>query len=233
MATTTVTAGKQAKLDSLTQLSWTAVKDATLASSTTQFSVATDDTTSVQGLYNSGRGGGTYRLVRTFLFFDLSGVSGTITAMDLDLYVVNGGSAVVQVAKSTAFGGDGTSDIAAGDYDNWSQDSPTAYMASSANLSLNANSLTLNSTAISDANNDGYLNIVIVDNVHDFQDQTPLLTIDRRSGLRFKNSSNPIQLDITYTPAGYGKDVMGVTSSNIVKVIGVASADISKVIGVS
>ena len=233
MATTTVTAGKQAKFDSLTQLSWTAVKDATLASSTTQCAVATDDTTAVQGLYNSGRGGGTYRLVRTFLFFDLSGVSGTITAMDLDLYVVNGGSAVVQVAKSTAFGGDGTSDIAAGDYDNWSQDSPTAYMASSANLSLNANSLTLNSTAISDANNDGYLNIVIVDNVHDFQDQTPLLTIDRRSGLRFKNSSNPIQLDITYTPAGYGKDVMGVTSSNIVKVIGVASADISKVIGVS
>ena len=233
MATTTVTAGKQAKLDSLTQLSWTAVKDATLASSVTQFSTATDDTTSIQGLYSSGRGGGTYRLVRTFLFFDLSGVSGTITAMDLDLYVVNGGTAVVQIAKSTAFGGDGTSDIAAGDYDNWSQDSPTAYMASSANLSLNANSLTLNSTAISDANNDGYLNIVIVDNVHDYNDTQPLLSIDRRSGLRFKNSSNPIQLDITYTPAGYGKDVMGVTSSNIVKVIGVASADISKVIGVS
>ena len=233
MATTTVTAGKQAKLDSLTQLSWTAVKDATLASSTTQFSVATDDTTSVQGLYNSGRGGGTYRLVRTFLFFDLSGVSGTITAMDLDLYVVNGGTAVVQIAKSTAFGGDGTSDIAAGHYDDWSQDSPTAYMASSATLSTGARSLTLNSTAISDANNDGYLNIVIVDNVHDYNDTQPLLSIDRRSGLRFKNSSNPIQLDITYTPAGYGKDVMGVTSSNIVKVIGVASADISKIIGVS
>ncbi len=232
MATTTVTAGKQAKLDSLTQLSWTAVKDATLASSTTQFSVATDDTTSVQGLYNSGRGGGTYRLVRTFLFFDLSGVSGTITAMDLDLYVVNGGTAVVQVAKSTAFGGDGTSDFAEGDFDNWSQDSPTAYMASSATLSLNANSLTLNSTAISDANNDGYLNVVIVDNVHDFNDAQPLLSIDRRSGLRFKNSSNPIELDITYTPAGYGKDVMGVTSTSIVKIMGVPSADISKVIGV-
>lgn len=232
MPTTTVTAGKQAEGDSGTTTSWTAAKDATAASFYQQFSTATDDTTSVQGLFNSGRGGGTYRLVRTFLFFDLSSVSGTITAMDLDLYVANGGTAVVQVAKSTAFGGDGTSDFAEGDYDNWSQDSPTAYMASSATLSLNANTLTLNSTAISDANNDGYLNVVIVDNVHDFQDQQPLLSIDRSSGLRFQNSSNPIQLDITYTAAGYGKDVMGVSSGTIGEVIGVASANIGKVIGV-
>ena len=233
MATTTVTAGKQAEGDTGSQTSWTTAKDATSATFYQQFSTATDDANSVQGFFNSGRGGGTYRLVRTFLFFDLSGVPGTITAMDLDLYVANGGTAVVQVAKSTAFGTNGSSDFVASDFDNWSQDSPTAYMASSANLSLNANSLTLNSTAISDANSNGYLNVVIVDNVHDFQDQTPLLSIDRASGLRFKNTNNPIQLDITYTPSGYGKDVLGVTSSNIVKVIGVASADISKVIGVS
>ena len=233
MPTTTVTAGKQAEGDTLTSLSWTAAKDATAATAYQQFSSATDDTTSVQGLFSSGRGGGTYRLVRTFLFFDLSSISGTITAMDLDLYVVNGGTAVVQVAKSTAFGGDGTSDFAEGDFDNWSQDSPTAYMASSATLSLNANSLTLNSTAISDANNDGYLNVVIVDNVHDFNDQQPLLSIDRRSGLRFRNSSNPIQLDITYTAAGYPHDVLGVDSSNIIKVTGVPTANITKVIGVN
>lgn len=233
MPTTTVTAGKQAEGDTGSQTSWTTAKDATSATYFQNFTSATDDANSVQGFFSSGRGGGTYRLVRTFLFFDLSSISGTITAMDLDLYVVNGGSAVVQVAKSTAFGGDGTSDFAAGDYDNWSQDSPTAYMASSATLSLNANSLTLNSTAISDANNDGYLNIVIVDNVHDFNDLQPLLSVDRRSGLRFRNASNPIQLDITYTAAGYGKDVIGVTASTISKVIGVASADISKVIGVS
>lgn len=233
MATTTVTAGKQAEGDSGTQTSWTAAKDATSATYSQQFSTATDDLNSVQGLYNSGRGGGTYRLVRTFLFFDLSGVPGTITAMDLDLYVVYGGTAVAQVAKSTAFGGDGTSDFAASDYDNWSQDSPTAYMASSATLSTGNVSLTLNSTAISDANSNGYLNVAIVDNVHDFLDQQPLLSIDRASGIRFENSSNPIQLDITYTPSGYGNDVIGVSSSSIVKVIGVASADISKVIGAS
>ena len=233
MATTTVTAGKQAEGDSGTQTSWTAVKDATSATYSQQFSTATDDFNSVQGFFNSGRGGGSYRLVRTFLFFDLSGVPGTITAMDLDLYVVYGGTAVAQVAKSTAFGGDGTSDFAASDYDNWSQDSPTAYMASSATLSTGNVSLTLNSTAISDANSNGYLNVAIVDNVHDFLDQQPLLSIDRASGIRFENSSNPIQLDITYTPSGYGNDVIGVSSANIGEVIGVATANIGKIIGVS
>ena len=112
MATTTVTAGKQAEGDTGSQTSWTAAKDQTSASNSQQFSTATDDANSVWGYFNSGRGGGTYRLVRTFLFFDLSSVSGTITAMNLDLYVVYGGTAVVQVAKSTAFGTNGSSDLA-------------------------------------------------------------------------------------------------------------------------
>lgn len=233
MPTTTVTAGKQAEGDTGSQTFWQNAKDATSATFYQQFSTSTDDSTSVQGLFSSGRGGGTYRLMRTFLFFDVSGVPGTITAMDLDLYVVGfSGTAVVQIAKSTAFSTNGSTDFAAGDFDNWSQDSPTAYMANSATLSVGAHSLTLNSTAISDANSDGYLNVVIVDNAHDYNDNQPLLSINRSSGLRFKNSSNPIQLDITYTPAGYGNDIIGVASTNIVKVIGVPTADISKVIGV-
>ena len=72
MATTTVTAGKQAEGDTGSQTSWTAAKDQTSASNSQQFSTATDDGNSVWGYFNSGRGGGTYRLVRTFLFFDLS-----------------------------------------------------------------------------------------------------------------------------------------------------------------
>ena len=231
MATTTVTAGKQAEGDTGSQTSWTAAKDQTSAQISQQFSTATDDGVSVSGFFNSGRGGGTYRLVRTFLFFDLSSISGTITAMDLDLYVVNGGAAVVQVAKSTAFGTNGSSDFVAADFDNWNQSSPTAYMSGTSTLSIGAKSLTLNSTAISDANSNGYLNVVIVDNVHDFNDQQPLLNIDRGSGLRFQNPSNPIQLDITYTPA-YGNTVFGVVSANIGEVIGVPTANIGKVIGV-
>ena len=234
MPTTTVTAGKQAEGDSGSQTFWPNAKDASSATISQEFTSATDDTTSVQGLFSSGRGGGTYRLVRTFLFFDVSGVPGTITAMDLDLFIVGfSGTAVVQVAKSTAFNTNGSSSWQAGDFDKWNQSSPTAYLASSTTLSTGARSLTLNSTAISDANSDGYLNVVIVDSAHDFNDTQPLLGINRSSGIRFQNSSNPIQLDITYTPSGYGKDVMGVTSTDIVKVIGVPSADISKVIGVS
>ena len=233
MATTTVTAGKQAEGDSGSQTSWTNAKDATSATISQEFTSATDDATSVQGLFSSGRGGGTYRLVRTFLFFDVSGVPGTITAMDLDLFIPGfTGTAVIKVAKSTAFGTNGSASWSASDFDNWSQSSPTAYLSNNTeSLTAGARSLTLNSTAISHANSDGYLNVVLVDSAHDFNDSEPLLGINRTSGIRFQNSSNPIQLDITYTPS-YSNDVIGVPSTNIVKVIGVPSANITKVIGV-
>jgi hypothetical protein len=39
-------------------------------------------------------------------------------------------------------------------------------------------------------------------------------------------------VEVTYTPAGYGNDVMGVDSGDIANINGIATADISKVNGV-
>ena len=41
-----------------------------------------------------------------------------------------------------------------------------------------------------------------------------------------------VNFTLTYTLAGYGNNVIGVASANIVKVNGVATADISKIIGI-
>lgn len=232
MATTTVTADREVVALSGTQTTWTAARDATAANSFTEYSSATDNAGAIVEVYTSGRGGGAYVVQRTFLVFDVSGVGGTITAIDLKIYGVTANTVDVMVAKSTAFGGDSSSAFVEGDFDNWSPDSPTAYMASSPAWSINTyNTLTLNATAVSDANTNGYLNVVVLGNDYDYVDNEPLSDISREGGARFKNGSFPIELAITYTAAGYTNDVIGIANANIVSVNGIAIANISNING--
>ena len=68
--------------------------------------------TSAKGLYIA-------ECIRTFLFFDLSSVGGTITAATLKVLAgTPGNTDDVQAVPSTAWGGDGTTTtLATGDYD--------------------------------------------------------------------------------------------------------------------
>ena len=232
MATTTVTASREVTATSGTQTTWTAARDANTASGFTEYSTATDGASDIVELFQSGRGGGTYVISRVFLVFDASGVGGTITAIDLKIYGVTDNTIDVMVAKSTAFGGSGGSAFVEADFDNWNPDSPTAYMASSPAWSINTyNTLTLNSTAVSDANTNGYLNVVVLGNDYDYVDTEPLSDIGRQGGVRFKNGTYPIELAITYTPTGWDDDVNGVVNASIGKVAGIAEASIGSVNG--
>jgi len=232
MATTTVTASKQATAAKNAQSSWTAARDATSADTITNYTSSGSDNQAVYVIFSSGKGGGLYYVGRTFLFFDLSGVNGTITAMSLKVTGDTNTTAVVGAARSTAFGGSGGSNLVAADFDNWSPDSPTAYNTGTS-WSTGLNTMTMNSTAVSDANTNSYLNVVLVERYNDLEDSEPTSDVTKQSGVTFQNSSSPIYLDITYTPAstGYGNNVMGVSSSNIANVIGVATASIANING--
>jgi hypothetical protein len=232
MATTTVTASKQATAAKNAQSSWTAARDATSADSVTNYTTSTSVLDGVYVIFASGKGGGLYYVGRTFLFFDLSGINGTITAMSLKLTGDTNTTAVVGAARSTAFGGSGGSNLVAADFDNWSPDSPTTYNTGTA-WSTGLNTMTMNSTAVSDANTNSYLNIVLVERYNDLENVTPTTDVAKQSGVTFQNSSSPIYLDITYTPSatGYGNNVMGVSSSSIANVIGVTTTSIASVNG--
>ena len=230
-STTTVTASKQATAAKNAQSSWTAARDATSADTITNYTSSGSDNQAVYVIFASGKGGGLYYVGRTFLFFDLSGVNGTITAMSLKVTGDTNTTAVVGAARSTAFGGSGGSNLVAADFDNWSPDSPTAYNAGTS-WSTGLNTMTMNSTAISDANTNSYLNVVLVERYNDLEDSAPTSDVTKQSGITFQNSSSPIYLDITYTPAGYGNSVNGVGSSSIANVISVATASIANVNGV-
>jgi len=232
MATTTVTASKQATAAKNAQSSWTAARDATSADTITNYTSSGSDNQAVYVIFSSGKGGGLYYVGRTFLFFDLSGVNGTITAMSLKVTGDTNTTAVVGAARSTAFGGSGGSNLVAADFDNWSPSSPTAYNAGTS-WSTGLNTMTMNSTAVSDANTNSYLNVVLVERYNDLEDSEPTSDVTKQSGITFQNSSSPIYLDITYTPSstGYGNNVMGVSSSSIANVIGVATASIANING--
>lgn len=234
MAGTTITASREVSATSGTKTTWSAARDATSAGSFTEYSTATDKDDAMVELYLSGRGGGSYVISRTFLVFDVSGVGGTITAIDLKIYGITNNTIDVMVAKSTAFGGDGSSAFVEGDFDNWSLDSPTAYMASSPAWSINTyNTLTLNATAISDANTNGYLNVVVLGSDYDYNDVSPGSDIDRQGGIKFLNGTYPIELDITYTPTGYGNNIIDIPNASIGKVGRITKANIAKVGGIS
>ena len=169
---------------------------------------------------------------RSFFFFDLSSIVGTITAATLKVRAgttSNSVDTIIVEAMAWDFDGSNTTlDIP--DYSavtlTTSYSTPlTSWTAST------YNSYTLNATAISAMNNNGYLNAALITEDYDQKPQAPTLGDDWAVAIRYADGSFPQQLDIIYTPAGYGNDVNGVASANIVSINGVASANIVTVNG--
>ena len=232
MAGTTITASREVSATSGTKTSWNDARNATTAGSFTEHSTSDSDTDAVAEIYLSGRGGGTYVINRTYLAFDVSSVPGTISAADLYVYGKTNSGCDVRPVKSNAFGGDGASAFVSGDFDSFTNDPPLVYSGEKLWSASSYNVMALNGTAISDMNSNGYLIVMLLGNDYDYPDTAPGSDINRQSGIAFKTTGQEIYLDITYTPTGYGNDVMGVASANIGNVIGVATANISTVIGV-
>ncbi len=239
MATANIDASKQTFTRSGTKTSWSAARDATSSLNHTNYTTTQANVAAaIAELYLSGRGGGSYVVQRSFFFFDTSTINGTITAIDLKIVGVTNTGNAVRVAKSTAFGTSGGSAYANGDFDNWTNPTgafppaPVPYNASNYTWSALTNTIALNATAISDANSNSYLNLVLVGGTYDYPDTEPTADVEKYSGIQFASSTEFPKLAITYTPAGYGNNVNGIDAIDIVEVNGITSADIVEVIGV-
>jgi hypothetical protein len=174
---------------------------------------------------------------RTFLFFDNVDTAvggGTITAATLSV-LGNGVEFTTNtiLIKATAWGGTGgTSTLALSDFGNVTFGTTYASELLSWNTS-GYNTYTLNASAISDLNSNGYFNCAVIEAQYDYDNVEPVLGVQEVAGVEYLNATNKIKLDITFTPAGYGNKVIGILPSNISKVISISSANISKVIGIS
>ena len=175
---------------------------------------------------------------RTYMFFDTSAITTNITAISLSVIgnSPNGGNwRVVRANQDADFGTIGTSDFNLAFNGGTSMTSYSSAVSTWNISGLAVNTVSLNSTAISNANGGGELCIGLLNNTYDYEnndmeeDPGNLL-----NGAKFATSgANRPVLSITHDAGGYGNQVNPVLASNIGNVNGVLTGNIANVIGVS
>ena len=207
MAVSDKVAGREGYTNTGSEETWAAVRDstsATAANYTSDFS----QPNAIGAYFTTGRGDGAYGVNRSFMYFDVSSITSTdtISALTLKVAGVTNDDGNVIVARSTAFGGDGTSALVDGDHDSWDPTgTPVAYSSNvSSWVTSGRVSITLNSTAIAHANSNGYLIITLLDNVHDYPDSAPTVDVFVKNGIRFASSTTSTKNILTVTHATSG-----------------------------
>tara|TARA_Y100000401_G_scaffold83396_1_gene68692 strand:+ start:2515 stop:3222 length:708 start_codon:yes stop_codon:yes gene_type:complete len=234
MATTDVTASLQGIVSKIGfGTTWSAMRNATSGDSATTYTSATNVGGAISAEFESGRFGSFGGIARTYLFFDIedAGVTTNITGLSLKVPGVSNNSSSVIPIEGTAWGGSGgTTTLTNAMFNDLNFN--RAYATSTSNWSTSGyNTFSLNNNAISDANSDGYLNVVLLNASNDYPNVSPF-ALSVSAGVRFKNNSQPIELVVTHADAGYGNEVNGVSGANINRVIAVPKANIARVIGV-
>ena len=190
-----------------------------------------NQTACIQYFKSSGRGGGTFRFIRTFIHFDTSGISGA-SSISLQLTSVAGNSGNglhnVTAVKHTAGTSNG-GELANADFNN--VDKSTAYSGATAYGSSGTITFTLNAAAATQINNNNDFNIALLLTADVAGEEEDPLEEDGdiSNGIAF---SSAINLVYTAAATGYDHDVIGITQGNIKKVNSIATANIEKVIGV-
>ena len=184
--------------------------------------------TGIQYFQSSGRGGGTFRFIRTFLHFDTSGISG---GSSFQLQLTSGGATAsdgsnnTTAIKHTAGGGNG-GELANADFNNI--DRNTVYSSSTAFGTSGTITFTLNAAAATQIINENDFNVALLLTHDSAQDEESPLESDGSisNQIAFGNAIN-----LTYTDAasGYTHKVNSVAAANIGKVNTVATANIGKI----
>ena len=195
------------------------------------------------------RGGGiVYRVDRIFVYFDTSGITSTPASATFSIQrTTTQPLGKFKIIKSTAFGGDGQTALASGDFDAFPGfsagsgmggnvtdycDDTIAASAWGTSNDYNDTAITLNSTALSDMASNDFLILAIVDSAFDYKDVDGGPSVSNRLPhytAAFTGTTRDPKLD--YVAAGYGNDVIGVASADIGEINAVATADIAELNG--
>ena len=240
MATSTINATYQGRVG----LSFTAavvnwlsqVRNASTGTSAQTYTTNTTITNAFLVAYDTNRTNKTGQCFRVPLFFDVSSItaSNTITAATLKVWNPSSGAGTDSIiVKGSAWGGDGsTTTLSTANYNDL--DFSTAYSAKDlAWAGASYNDFSLNATAISDMNTNGYLNCFLIEGDYDYDGQNPVIDSGPYQGtVEFLDATNKIKVELTYSPSGYANKPLGVTADNVGEILGVAKASVSKFLGV-
>lgn len=222
--------------------SWSSARDASAGNT-----VDTNDNFTQLGagvIYTANKhSADSYEVVRAYFRFDFSSVSGTVDAGTLSIRgYTSAGNPKARIMRSTAFTG-GSNTLVVGDFDlvqfaaDYSSSNPVTWNASG------WNDFTLNSTAITEINNNGELIVCLVEHVYDYYDFDPSTSSggtyvgglipaysDKKIGITWRDRGTSTAPHIDYTiAAGYGNHINGVAPTKSAFVNAVASADIEEI----
>jgi len=202
--------------------------DALNATTGTAGDSQTGSTTAIQYFKNTGRGGGTFRFIRTFIHFDTSGISGGSNfELQLTSAGANGGNnSNTRAIKHTAGTSNG-GELANADFNNI--DRSTVYSSDTSFSTSGTVTFSLNAAAATQIINNNDFNVALL-LAHDAgEEEEDLLeeSGDVSNSIAFGSAINLVYTDPT---SGYGNAVAGLAAGSIGKVIEVATANISKVI---
>ena len=170
---------------------------------------------------SAGRGSLTHAIIRTFLYFDTSGLTGTISDASLNIEGEQNHNIDVAVFKSTAFGGDGGTALATSDFFS-TIDFSTGYFVGQ-DWVPETNNLDLNSTANADIQNDDAFICALVESTGDYSNTAATSASDKNAGIDFGTT-----ITLTYTEAAAASGPANLTSYN-----GIAKASITSINGIT
>lgn len=190
---------------------WASARDAT--SGTVNSTTNATEQEAITVFAFSGRGATTYRVYRSFFYFDTSAITTTVSSATLKFrfLTTRTGEANAIAVKSTAFGGNGGTSLTDGDFDALDFGTPYTSEIDTSNTT-SYTSITLNATARSDMQTNDYLIFALVNYTYDYLNDPPS-DANTKVGVTFANqtgtSTDPV---IEYTAAAQTPPFVGMKS---------------------
>ena len=184
---------------------------------------------SVQYFKSSGRGGGTIRFKRVFVYFDTSGISSDVASATIRVTGYSGaGSADADTlfVVSTAFGTDGSSNLTTAEFNDIDYTKPRTAVINGADYTENGtNDYTVNADGLAQIRTGNALILALIEEDADLNN-TEGSDASREIPINFG-----VNFTLSYVLAstGYAHDVSGLAAASIAKVNTVATANIGKI----
>ena len=190
---------------------------------------ATNTQSSIQYFKSTGRGGGTFRFIRTFIHFDTSGISGG-SSFRLQLTSAGANGSPSSLSNTTAIkhtaGGSNGGELANSDFNNIDRNTP--YSSATTFGSSGTVTFTLNATAASQIINNNDFNVALLLS-HDAAAETEDMLEESGDVTNQINFGSAINLTYTDPASGYTHKVNSLAAASIGKVNTVAAASIGKI----
>ena len=185
---------------------------------------------------NSARGGASFGFKRSYWGFDFTGyTAGDITNLKFNFKPSTGSTGTLsnRFVQFEGFGAEVGSNYSDDEWWDGIESLTTYSDGFNSPDSSTVQAITLNSTAIADAGDDGFLKLCLM-NITDYNGIAGAVDVSNTTNWNIGSATTGnVYLSFDYAAPGFGKNVNNVTAANIVKINNVATANITKLNGVS